>query len=749
MTDSAAFPIGAVTTLHPAGARRAASGSPLAAVRRGVRALEAAPALAAVLAALLVIPGAARAQETGTGVEVGPPPVTRKAVVADTLHGEVIEDPYRWLEDQDAPETREWIREQNAHTDAVFEQLPGRENLRTLAERLLEIETVTVPEEEGGRYFFARRRPQDDLFILYVREGLHGEDRVLLDPHPMSEDHTTSVGYRDISRDGKTAVYAVRRGGVDEVELRVMDVDSGEDLPDVLPTARYGSVTLTPDAKGLYYSKFGAEEPRIYYHAMGTDPSQDIAVFGEGYTRQDIPFASLSDDGRWLLVHVIHGSSGPTEIFLRDLEADAPFVTVIDDDQSRSFADFAGDRLVITTNLDAPNKRVVAADLANPSVGSWKELVPEREDVVIEGVSPVGGELFVSYLKDVQPRVARYDLQGGKLGEIEFETLGSVGDMNGDWDSGEGFFTFSSFHVPTTVYRYDVASGEREVWFETRVPIDTESVEVEQVWYSSTDGTRVPMFVVHRRGLALDGDNPTFLTGYGGFNVSLTPGFSATAAAWVELGGVYARPNLRGGGEFGEEWHEAGMLENKQNVFDDFLAAAEWLVERGYTRPERLAISGGSNGGLLVGAAITQRPELFGAAVITYPLLDMLRYHEFMVARFWVPEYGSAEDPEMFPVIRAYSPYHNVEPGTDYPATLLISGDGDTRVAPLHARKMTALLQEANGGEEPILLRYHTKAGHSGGQPVSEQIEEMVDTFSFLLWQVGGETAAAEVGAGR
>ncbi|MFQ5690350.1 MAG: prolyl oligopeptidase family protein [Gemmatimonadota bacterium] len=671
-------------------------------------------------------------------VEFGPPPETAVETVADTLHGQVIEDPYRWLEDQEAPATREWIDRENAYTDSILRQLPGRDALREIATKLLKTDVMGTPTEKGGRYFYRERKADQDLFVLHYRDEPAGQDHILLDPHGMSEDHTTSVGFRDISRDGQLVAYSVRLGGVDEVEIRFRDVDAGRDLPDVLPTARYGGVSLTPDKRGLYYSRFGNRNPRIYYHSLGTDPSSDREIFGRGYGPAEIPFASLSDDGRWLLIHVIHGSSGPTEIYLRDLSPGGETKTVIKDGVSHTFAGFAGDRLLLTTDLDAPNKRVVTAELANPSVASWREVVPESEDAVIQSATGAGGSYFVSYLKDVQPRVAQYDADGNKLREIEFDVIGSVSGVSGEWDRPEAFFTFSSFHVPPTIYRLNVATGEKEIWARRDVPIDRDRIEVKQVWYASKDGTKIPMFLVYRKGLELDGDNPTLLTGYGGFDVSLTPGFSATAAAWVQSGGVFARPNLRGGGEFGEAWHMAGMFGHKQNVFDDFIAAAEWLIREGYTSPEHLAIRGGSNGGLLVGAAMTQRPDLFGAVVCAYPLLDMLRYQKFLVARFWVPEYGSAEDPEQFRYLRAYSPYQNVHPGTAYPATLFITGDGDTRVAPLHARKMAALVQADNGGGNPILLRYHTKAGHSGGQPLGEQIDEMVDTFSFLRWRVGG-----------
>ena len=687
-------------------------------------------------AALFVAIAAAGAQQ---GVTVPPPPPTEVREVVDTLHGVDVPDPYRWLEDQEAPETRAWIDAQNAYTDTVLGALPGRDRLRDVAAAVLEREAVGLPNERGGRYFYSRRGADQDLAVLYFRDGLDGAERVLIDPHPMSSDHTTSVELRDISDDGGQVAYAVREGGVDEVSIRVRGVDSGDDLADVLPAARYGAVTLAPDGGGLYYERYGDVRPRVMYHAFGTPMADDVQLFGEGYERHQIPVTVVSDDGRWMVVHVIEGSSGPTEIHVKDLAHDTPFVTAVADGVSESWASFAGGELVIVTNLDAPNKRVVLADPGDPAPDRWREVIAEREDFVIETAAALGGRLAVSYLEDVQPRVAIHELDGTHVRDIAFDTIGSVGGGAGRWTSDEAFFTFETFHVPRTIYRYDLATGEQAVWAEPDLPVDTPAYRVTQRWFASQDGTRVPMFVVHRPGVALDGTNPTLLTGYGGFNLSQTPRFSALATTWLRSGGVFALANMRGGSEFGEEWHQSGMLANKQNVFDDFIAAAEHLVEAGYTSPEHLAIRGGSNGGLLVGAVSNQRPDLFGAVVCTYPLLDMVRYHQFLVASFWVPEYGSSEDPEQFAYIHAYSPYHNVIEGGDYPATLYLSGDGDTRVAPLHARKMAALMQAKNGSDNPILLRYHTQAGHSGGQPVSQQIDEMVDTVSFLLWQVGRE----------
>ena len=671
------------------------------------------------------------------GIDVPPPPPTEVREVVATLHGVDVPDPYRWLEDQEAPGTRAWIDAQNAYTDRVLNALPGRAELRALAASVLERETIGLPYERGGRYFHARRRADQELAVVYVREGLDGEDRVLLDPHPLSPDHTTSVELRDVSDDGRRVAYALRAGGVDEVSIRVRDVDSGEDLDDVLPPARYGQVTLAADGGGLYYERYGDVTPRVMFHAFGASPADDAQLFGAGYERHQIPVTVVSDDGRWMVVHVIEGSSGPTEIHVKDLERDTPFVTAVADGVSESWAGFAGGELFIVTNLDAPNRRVVLADPADPSFERWREVIPERAGVVVESAAALGGKLAVSYLRDVQPRVAIHELDGAHVRDVAFDTIGSVGGGAGRWASAEAFFTFQTFHVPSAVYRYDIATGERSVWAAAEPPVDPAAYAVTQRWFTSRDGTRVPMFVVHRPDAALDGSNPTLLTGYGGFNNSMTPAFSALATTWLESGGVFALANLRGGGEFGEEWRRAGMLENKQNVFDDFIAAAEHLIAEGYTSSEHLAIRGGSNGGLLVGAVSNQRPDLFGAVVCTYPLLDMVRYHRFLVAGFWVPEYGSSDDAEQFAYLRAYSPYHNVIDGGGYPATLYLSGDGDTRVAPLHARKMTALMQAKNGSDNPILLRYHTQAGHSGGQPVSQQIDELVDTVSFLSWQVG------------
>ena len=685
--------------------------------------------------ALSLVLGACGTTESGR-VETAPPPTTAAESVVDTLHGVEVADPYRWLEDQEAPRTREWIARQNEYTDSILERAPGREELRELVTRLLQFESIGSPVEAGGRYFYTRRRPDQDLAVLYVREGLDGVERVLLDPHPLSEDHTIGADLLDVTADGKHIVYGVRQGGADEVELHVRNVATGEDLPDVLPTALYLAVSSLPDGSGFYYALFGGEGPRVRYHAMGTDPTTDPVIFGEDASIEELTMPAISEDGRWLLVNSLHGTSGPTRVYLKNLEQDGPFKTVIDDGESHSIATIAGDKLVITTDLDAPNRRVMVAELARPEVEHWVEVIAEREGAVVESAVGVGGRLFVSTVEEVCTHLSVHDLDGKLLRKLEFGSIGSAGLSSGRWSSPETFLTFTSFHVPPTIYRYDVDFGDPEVWARIDIPVDTADLVVQQVFYASKDGTEIPMFVLHHRDLKKDGTNPAVLTGYGGFNLSLTPFFFPTAAAWVQNGGVYAVANLRGGGEYGKAWHEAGMLDRKQNVFDDFAAACEHLAAEGYTSPEHLVVEGGSNGGLLTGALLVQHPELVGAVICTYPLLDMIRFHECLLGRYWVAEYGSSADPDQFPYLLEYSPYHNVREGTHYPATLFVTGDLDTRVDPMHARKMAAMVQAMNASAEPIMLRYHIRAGHAAAPPVRDQIETMVDELSFLAWQL-------------
>ncbi len=663
-------------------------------------------------------------------------PVTRQAPVREVLHGVELIDPYRWLEDQWSPETRAWIDEQNAYTASLIGELPGREMLAARIATLLKVDVVGMPVVRGDRYFFSKRAADQDLSVIYVREGVGGEDQPLVDPHVMQLEEATSVSLRDVSRDGTLLAYAIRKGGQDEVTVRFLDVDRRRVLRDMLPRARYFGISITPDNAGFYYTHYDEHGPRVRYHAFGTALADDRELFGEGLDQGTLASAQLSHDGSKLLISVYHGSAGPNDLFLMDLASGGPAQALAEGIDANFFGAFAGsDRLVVRTNHQAPNWRLMVVDVARPAMADWREIVSEGQHVM-RGFTLAGGSVLVAHLENVVGRLTLYSVDGRRVRDVDVPGIGSIGGVSGEWDRDEVFFSYSSYNTPSTVYRYSVSADTRSVWTHRTVPFDGAAYEVKQVWYRSKDGTRIPMFLMHRRGLVLDGNNPTYLTGYGGFNVSRTPGFSPSAAVWVEFGGVYAVPNLRGGGEFGEEWHRAGMLKKKQNVFDDFLAAAQWLIDEGYTSPGKLAIAGGSNGGLLVGAALTQRPELFRAVLCRVPLLDMIRYQNFLVARFWVPEYGSAENAEQFPYLLEYSPYHNVEHGALYPAVLFDTGDGDTRVDPLHARKMTALLQAATGADRPVLLRYDTEAGHSGGLRIDKSVENLTAQLSFLLWQL-------------
>ena len=687
--------------------------------------------LAVVLLATLV-----QAQSPATK-PIPKPPATRTDNVKETLHGVEVTDPYRWLEDQEAAETRAWIAAQNAYSDSVLSELPGVAGLKQRLTPLLKTDFIGTPVERGGRYFFSKRLAEQEQSILYVRNGLKGKDEVLIDPNPMSPDHTTSVQLAEVSDDGKMIIYRVRLGGEDETTLQAFDVETRKNLSDSFPRARYASIALTPDKSGLYYTKQTAGGPRVYYHKMGSDPAGDAEIFGTGYGIEKIVNSTLSLEGRYILYTVAYGSAADrTELYFQDLSTKGPLVTLVKDIPARfSGGRIVGDQLFLQTNWKAPKGRVLLVDLKSPAQENWREIIPES-DTVLQGFNLVGGKLVATYSKDAISRARIFEPGGKLVREVSLPGIGAIGGFSGQWSSQEAFYSYTSFVVPTTIYRYDLAKGTQQVWSQLKVPVDAAKIEVKQVWYASKDGTKVPMFVVYPKAMKHDGSNPALLTGYGGFNVTQSPGFSARAVAWVQSGGIYAVANLRGGGEYGEEWHRAGMLGKKQNVFDDFIAAAEWLMANKYTSASKLAIRGGSNGGLLVGAALTQRPDLFAAVVCGYPLLDMVRYQKFLVARYWVPEYGSAENAEQFRYIYAYSPYHNVKAATKYPAVLFVTGDADTRVAPLHARKMAALMQATTGSERPILLRYDTKAGHSGGTPVSKQVDELAEELAFLFWQL-------------
>ncbi len=679
----------------------------------------------------------ASAQRQSTTATAAGPPETRRDDLQETLHGVTISDPYRWLEDQDSPETRAWINQQNEYTHKLLDSWPGRERLEKRLSELKKVERITSPIERNGRLFYRKRGADQEQAVIYMRDGATGRDEVLIDPNAMSADHSTNVQIADVSKNGKLLAYILRVGGKDESELHLLDVEAKRDLGDVLPPRDYFDVSFLPDTTAFYYSTMLEDGPRVRLHKMGTKPEADTDVFGKGYSKDIIIVADVSEDGRHLVIQVFHGSAADkVEIWVRDLNTNGPIVPVIKDMDSRFFASAVGGELFLQTNYKAPKGRVMALNLAKPAPENWREVVPEAENA-IESVTLAGGKILVAYVKNATSMVRAFEPDGKLAFELNLPALGAVNDVQGKWENHAAYFSYASFAIPATIYQCDMSTGKQSVWAQVKVPVDPSKFEVSQIWYASKDGTKVPMFLMHARGIRLDGSNPVLLEGYGGFMVNNTPYFNADAIVWAERGGVYGLANLHGGGEFGEAWHQAGMRAKKQNVFDDFIAAAEWLIQNKYTNPSKLSILGGSNGGLLVGAALTQRPDLYQAVICWHPLLDMLRYDRFMEAQFWVSEYGTAKDPEQFQWLYAYSPYQHVKKGVKYPAVLFMTGDGDTRVAPLHARKMAALLQADTSSGRPILLRYELKAGHSGGRSATQDIGDSVDQLSFLFWQLG------------
>ena len=688
-----------------------------------------------------------------SGAEENKPyPPTRIDPVVEKIHGVEVVDPYRWLEDGASPAVKEWTAKQNAYTQSVLDKLPGREQIHARLSALLDIGSLGTPEPAKGRYFYTKREGKQNQPILYVREGLHGKDRVLFDPNELDKEGTTALDWWYASEDGSLVAYGLSANGSEQSTLRIRDVVSGKDLPDTIGQTRACSLAWTPDAKGFYYTRYPAEgavpkgdekyNRRVFFHALGADAAKDREVFGAGRAKEDWPNVALSPDGRWLVVTEEQGWA-KTEVYFADLHAPKlhkqgfqPLVEKVD-------AVFGviprNDRFYVQTNEKAPRNRVFTVDPQNPARDGWKEILPEGPDV-LESIAVVGNVLVGQFMVKASSRLRLFDKAGKLLQEVPLPTLGTLAGLGGEWDGDELLFGFQSFTQPQSIYRLDLkkpAEAKPELWGRVEADVDFTQYEVEQVTYPSKDKTPITMFLAHKKGVARDGSNPTLLYGYGGFNVSLTPSFGASRFLFLEKGGVLAITNLRGGGEYGEDWHKAGMLGNKQNVFDDFIAAAEWLIEHKVTNRERLAIQGGSNGGLLMGAALTQRPDLFRAVVCQVPLLDMLRYDKFLIARLWIPEYGSAEDPEQFKWLYAYSPYQHVKDGTAYPAVLIEAAESDSRVDPLHARKMTARLQAATSSDRPILLRLETKAGHGQGKPRAKVVEELTDVWGFLFWQLG------------
>ena len=682
-----------------------------------------------------------------------PPPETARDPVVDTLHGVAITDDYRWLEDQDSPETRAWIAEQNAYAERIVGDTPLRQALEERVRELTNVQGALFPRRAGDYEYFTFRTPDREVAAIHRRPAPeeperdpidpNGDFEVVIDPLDIHPDGTTSVSIRDFSPDGNLLLYAIRDGGQDEVQIRVRDLATGEDLPDRLPNFLYGGVTFDDEGTGFHYVWRSREVgPRVRHHVLGTDVADDTELFGEGHGPEKFIGVTRGGEGRdgtarYAVYTVQHGWAR-TDVYFHDLRAGAGPEPLIVGAPARFATRFVEDELWLLTNLDAPNNRVFAVDLDRPDPAQWREVIAETDDL-LTGYQIIGDRIYADYLHDVSSRIVLYDLGGTRTGGIPLPEYHTA--TLRPWGEGAGLLTLTSLVTPSHVVRIDLESMETEPWLPSAVPFDGTGYEVRQVWYTSADGTVAPMYVAHRRGYEPDGDTPTLLYGYGGFNSSQTPRFNTGAAAWMEQGGVYAVATLRGGGEFGETWHRAGMLENKPNVFDDFIAAAEWLIDNGYTNPDRLAIRGVSNGGLLVGSALTKRPDLYRAVFCGLPDLDMVRFYQFTDSNNMpaLLEYGNAAVREEFEVLRTFSPYQNVRDGVAYPAVMLTQGDLDTRVPPLQARKMAARLQAATGSGLPVILDYDPRTGHAGGRTFSRNVRNTAMELAFLLGQLGVE----------
>lgn len=671
------------------------------------------------------------------GQAIPPPPPTVVVKTPTVLHGVTVSDPYQWLEDGSSPATRSWISAQQHYTAALLASRPGTTALREETRKLVNLEEPHRLLYRSGEYFIEKKPAGQQRASLYVRKGAGGKDQLLIDPASLSADHSVTVELLNVSADGQLLAYGVRRGGRDQLSIRFRYLPTGRDLDvDTLPEARYlyWSLPISPDRSEVFYVKFQADGPRVYYHRFGHPVAEDTVVFGKGLSPQELLEASLSPDGNYLLVTVLHGASGATDLFLKDLRSTAPFTTVVQGVDATFNGSISGHTLYIQANWKADHGQVFAADLRDPLQSQWKVIVPEQAVETIQGIALTSDRLILNVIHDAHSEFMAYSLDGKFEASIPLPGVGSVATVDSDPLSPELCFSYTSFQTPTGFYGW-TPSGVIPIAVPA-LPADLRDIVVDQVWYSSTGGARVPMFLAHRRDIRPDGDLPVLLYGYGGFGWAQLPTFSPEEAVWIERGGVYAIANIRGGNEFGEAWHKAGELEQKQNTFDDFANAARWLIANHYTRPARLAIQGLSNGGLLITASITQHPELFGAAIGRYPLIDMIRYERFSIARWWVSEYGSVSNTMQFKVLYGYSPYHHVVKGTRYPALLFVSGDGDTRVDPSHARKMTAMLQNATSSGKPVLLLYDSHSGHSGTLSAKAEVEQTVNEVEFLNWQL-------------
>jgi len=686
------------------------------------------------------------------GITLPPPPAANKIPVTENYFGTKITDDYRWLEDSKSPETRDFIEQENSYTNHYMQQAKVRPQLQDDLDALENVSRWTLPIERNGSYFFRKRVAGEGQMSIYVRRGWAAKDERLIDPAQLSRDPNMSVTLADVSRDGSMIAYGVRTGGADETVIHIFKVKTGKTLEDELPAGLYRSVNFTPDSSGIYYCRQARSGTLMYLHVLGKRVDEDRLIFGREFRGEplgpiDLFHASITADWRYLVISIDRGVPAKrVDIVYRDLtKPETPFEILTWDIDSRFSAIYASGQWYVKTDYHAPNGCILRADPGGIMPDVWATIVPEGPDV-IEDFSIVGSRLYVQRLKDVKSDITAYTLTGKPEGTIDFDVMGSASGVVGRPGDRYGFLSFESFIQPPTLYRIDSTTNKREIFAQPKSPFNAGDYELKQVFFKSKDGTRVPMFVAGRKGLKQDGSERLLMTGYGGFNLSMTPHWNPAWAWWMEQGGWFAQPNMRGGGEYGEKWHEAGMFSGKQNVFDDWFAAARFLIDNKYTTPEHFAISGRSNGGLLMGASFTQHPELFAAVWCGYPLLDMLRYHKFEQGPQWTTEYGSADNEKQFFYLLKYSPYQNVNPGTNYPAIFFFTGDSDTRVDPLHARKMTAQMQTVSTGGRPILLHYSLKGGHSEGVSVEQQTQDDADQLTFLWTETGPASGKRSAG---
>ncbi len=671
-------------------------------------------------------------------------PVTAKTNQTDVYHGVTVADPYRWLEEENSPATKAWVKAQNQLTFAYLGSIPQREAIRQRLTKIWNYERYGVPYRQGGRYFYFRNDGLQNQSVLYTLSSLEDSPQLLLDPNTLSKDGTVALSGTAVSEDGNYLAYGVSSGGSDWQEWKVRDIRTRQDLTDHLRWVKFSGASWTHDHQGFFYSRY--DEPKagselssvnyfqkVYYHRLGTPQSEDRLVYERPDHKEWGFGASVTDDGRYLTITVSQGTDPKNRFFYLDLtDPKAKVVELLNDfDASYNFVDNQGRVFWFVTDLDSPRSRLIAIDLDRPGRSEWKTILPEASET-LTGVSVVHDQFIANYLKDAHSVIRFFSLDGSPKGELPLPGIGSAGGFGGKRTDRETFYSYTSFNTPAVIYRHDLVNRESKVFRQPKLAFSPSDIETTQVFIPSKDGTKIPLFISHKKGLKRDGKAPTYLYGYGGFNISLTPSFSPANLVWMEMGGVYVMANLRGGGEYGESWHQAGTRLRKQNVFDDFTAAAEWLIANRYTVPKRLAIGGGSNGGLLVGACVTQRPELYGAALPAVGVLDMLRFHKFTIGWAWTSDYGSPDQPEEFRALYDYSPLHRIRAGTAYPPTLITTADHDDRVVPAHSFKFAAALQAAQGGEGPVLIRIETRAGHGAGKPTTKQIEEVADRWAFL-----------------